>query len=134
MDQYVFPRRPEHKSRSWTLCLIVRLCLVSLTGCASGDRPPLLIGGDEVVYPAAARAEQLEGEVVVGYDVTHAGRVENAVIISSQPPMVFDHAAIETVSSWRFQPGRKDGRAVSVPGLRSTLSFKLDSKDPYPGL
>ncbi len=134
MDQYVFSRRQEHESGSWTLCLIVSLCLVFLAGCASGDRPPLLIGGQEVVYPATARAEQLEGEVVVGYDVTQTGSVENAMVITSQPPMVFDHAAIETVRSWRFQPARKDGRAVPAPDRRSTLSFKLDSKDPYPEL
>lgn len=114
----------------WVAGILVML----LTGCASGDRPPLLLGGQEVIYPAAARAQRIEGEVVVGYDVTQDGGVENVVIISAQPPTVFDQAAIETVGSWRFQPRRKAGRAMPAPGLRSTLTFKLDTKDPYPGL
>lgn len=108
--------------------------LILLTGCASGDRPPLLLGGQEVIYPAAALAQRIEGEVVVGYDVTQDGGVRNVVIISAQPPTVFDQAAIETVSSWRFQPRREAGRAVPATDLRSTLTFKLDTNDPYPGL
>jgi TonB family protein len=114
--------------------LVAGFFLMLLTACASGDRPPLLLGGEEVIYPAAARAQRIQGEVVVGYDVTQNGEVENVVIISAQPPTVFDQAAIETVSSWRFQPRRKAGRAVPATDLRSTLTFKLDTNDPYPGL
>ena len=114
--------------------LVAGLFLMLLTGCASGDRPPLLLVGQEIIYPAAARAQHIEGEVMVGYDVTQDGRVRNVVIISAQPPTVFDQAAIETVSSWRFQPRREAGRAVPAPDMRSTLRFKLDTQDPYPGL
>lgn len=113
---------------------VAGLLLMLLAGCASGDRPPLLLGGQEVIYPAAARTQRIEGEVVVGYDVTQDGEVRNVVIISAQPPTVFDQAAIETVSSWRFQPRREAGRAVPAADLRSTLTFKLDTNDPYPGL
>jgi len=115
------------------LRMVVGMYVFLLAGCASGDRPLLLIGGQEVIYPAAAREQQLEGQVVVGYDVTEAGLVENAAVISAQPPLVFDAAAIEAVMSWRFQPRREDGRAVPAPDRRSTLTFKLDTKDPYPG-
>ncbi len=134
MDQDVFLRGPFPARRSSARRLIVTLFVVLLTGCASGDRPALLIGGQEVVYPAQARAQHIEGEVVVGYDVAATGAVENAVVISAQPPVVFDVAALETVRSWRFQPRRQDGQAVPALGLRSTLTFKLDTQDPYQGL
>ena len=123
--------RVESARPAWR---VTGFLLVLLTGCASGDRPALLLGGQEVIYPVAARAQRIQGEVVVGYDVTQDGGVRNVVIISAQPPTVFDQAAIETVSSWRFQPRREAGRAVPATDLRSTLTFKLDTKDPYPEL
>ncbi len=114
--------------------MVVGMFIFLLAGCASGDRPLLLVTGQEAIYPPAARQQQIEGQVVVGYDVTETGLVQNAAVISAQPPLVFDAAALATVMSWRFQPRREDGRAVSAPGRRSTLTFKLDTKDPYPGL
>ena len=134
MDQDTCFRRHNPDAGIWTVGQTIGLVLLLLTGCASGDRPPTLIGGQEVIYPAVARAQQIEGEVVVGYDVTETGNVENVIVLSAQPPAVFDEAAIETVRSWRFQPRREGGRTVPTPGRRSKLTFKLDSKDPYQGV
>ena len=136
MPRHMPKRMPEYMSKymqrlmQWTLGFLVLL----LTACASGDRPLQLRSGDELAYPEAARQQGIEGVVVVGYDVNVSGEVENVVIIESQPPGVFDAAALKTVQSWRFQPRQQAGRAVASNGRRSRLTFQLGGKDPYPGL
>ena len=111
--------------------------IVILAGCASPSRPPQFIGGTDMVYPAAARADGIEGRVVVRYDVTVAGTVANAVVVESEPPSVFDEAALNTVRSWRFRPMVDRGEVVPAPARISELVFRLGESSyddlPAPG-
>ncbi|MCE2460203.1 MAG: energy transducer TonB [Pseudomonadales bacterium] len=105
--------------------LFLTTLVVVLAGCASLMRPPQLIGGADMVYPAAARASGVEGRVVVRYDVTVAGTVANAIVVESEPPGVFDDAALNAVRSWRFRPMVEGGEAVPAPARVSELVFRL---------
>ena len=108
-----------------------------LASCASPSRPPQFIGGADMVYPAAASADGIEGRVVVRYDITVAGTVANAVVVESEPPSVFDDAALETVRSWRFRPMVDRGEVVPAPARISELVFRLGESSyddlPAPG-
>ena len=110
---------------------------VVLIGCASPSRPPQFIGGADLVYPAAARQAGVEGRVVVRYDVTASGIVTNAVVVASEPPGVFDEAALDAVRSWRFRPMVDRGEAVPAPARVSELEFRLGESSygdlPAPG-
>ena len=76
-------------------------------------------------YPYKAARRGIEGWVRVAFDVTASGTVENAEVIESEPPGVFDVAATRAVSRWRFKPRIIDGEAV--PGKASQIvEFKLD--------
>ena len=90
-----------------------------------------------MVYPAAARANGVEGRVVVRYDVTAAGTVANAVVVESEPPGVFDDAALNAVRSWRFRPMVEGGEAAPAPARVSELVFRLGESSyddlPAPG-
>ena len=77
---------------------------LALGGCASSGRSLELVSGSAVVYPEEARAAGTEGFVVVRYDVDARGMVVNPTVVEAQPPGIFEAAAIETVSSWRFRP------------------------------
>lgn len=99
--------------------------LLALVGCASPTRPPQFIGGADLVYPADAMANGVEGRVVVRYDVTVAGTVANAVVIESEPTGVFDDAALAAVRSWRFRPMVDHGEAVTASMRVSELVFRL---------
>ena len=99
--------------------------LSTVVGCASVSRPPQFIGGLDLVYPADAKANGIEGRVVVRYDVTVAGTVVNAVVTVSEPPGVFDDAALDAVRSWHFRPGVDLGETVVAPGRISELTFRL---------
>ena len=90
-----------------------------------------------MVYPAAARADGIEGRVVVRYDITVAGTVANAVVVESEPPSVFDDAALKTVRSWHFRPMVDRGEVVPAPARISELVFRLGESSyddlPAPG-
>ena len=103
--------------------------LLVLVGCASTSRPPQFVGGKDLVYPAEAKADGVEGRVVVRYDVTAAGTVANAVVIESEPPGVFDDAALDAVRSWRFRPMVDRGEVVLAPARVSELAFRLGESD-----
>jgi len=120
-----------HSARYLTAGLLLCLLLASLTGCASADRPLQLLGGEGPRYPDQAQADGIEGEVVVGYDVTAAGQVVNAYVVQAQPPGLFDAAALQAVRSWQFKAPLVSGVPQAVMGLQSTVVFKLGQGDEY---
>lgn len=105
--------------------LLLATMAAALAGCASALRPPQFIGGADLIYPAAAKAEGVEGRVVVRYDVTATGTVANAVVVESEPAGVFDAAALDAVRSWRFRPMVDRGEVVPALARVSELVFQL---------
>jgi len=117
-------------SRPW----VGRVMLLALlAGCATAPRPLLFVSGPDPVYPDAARAEGIEGQVTVRYDVSAEGTVINPQVIQAEPGGVFDQAALDAVSRWRFRPPVIDGQNVALRGRVSTLQFRLTEGDPYAG-
>jgi TonB family protein len=113
--------------------LVAALALPALLliGCAGANRPLQFIGGTDLVYPATARQQGIEGTVTVRYDVTVDGAVENVAIESATPPGVFDAAALAAVRTWRFNPPMRGGEPVAAPGQVSTLRFQLGDTSRY---
>lgn len=107
------------------------LAVLLTAGCASQDRPLEMVSGMGAIYPPAAKAEGVEGYVVVGYDVTREGRVTNTRVVRSSPPGVFDEAALEAVSRWRFNAPTEGGEPQRVEGLESRLDFSLGEAEAY---
>jgi TonB family protein len=56
------------------------------------------------LYPARARAAGIEGHVVVSFDIVEDGSVRVLEIEASEPPGVFDEAAIGAIQRWRYCP------------------------------
>ena len=105
-----------------------------LLGCAaSQNRPMQLVSGTGPIYPPAAKADGVEGVVVVRYGVSLDGRVVNARVDSAQPEGVFEDAALTAVRSWRYNPALKDGEPVAVDNVVSTLRFELGNGERYRG-
>jgi periplasmic protein TonB len=66
----------------------------------------------------------LSGEVRVRFLVAPSGRVRDIQIIRADPPDVFDRSVISALSSWRFAPGRLQGRPVAT-WVTTTIVFRL---------
>ena len=112
--------------------LVILIVAGLLAGCAgSQNRPMQLLSGAGPIYPIAAKAEGIEGNVVVRYGVTIDGRVINARVDSAEPPGLFEEAALTAVRSWRYNPALRDGEPVGVDNVVSVVHFKLGGSSHY---
>jgi TonB family C-terminal domain len=65
-------------------------------------------------FSEEARRARHYGTVLLVVDVDTTGRAVNFRIAKSLG-LGLDEKAIEAVSRWKFQPGRRDGKPVTVP-------------------
>lgn len=79
-------------------------------------------------YPLRAAARNIEGWVQVQFTITGTGAVTDVVVVDSSPPNVFDDAAVEAVSRWRYNPKVEGAVAVDRVGVRTLLRFELEEE------
>ena len=66
-------------------------------------------------YTEAAKAEHLEGKVVLGVVVRADGTVGDVTVDESLDKVYgLDDQAVKAATQWTFKPGTKDGMAVAV--------------------
>ncbi|HEY1110082.1 MAG TPA: TonB family protein [Opitutaceae bacterium] len=95
-------------------------------GALPWERTPEPTHQTPPIYPLAMRVLGMEGEVLVDFDITPAGRVEKARALRSSHA-AFDDAAVSAVQQWRFKPGVKAGRARSTH-IQVPIIFKLNEE------
>ena len=112
---------------------LVFALLLACAGCASsGDRPPVRDRDGEFVYPAAALAARIEGDVKVRFDIDAQGRVGNVRVESAHPEGVFEAAALRYVRGWHYRPASVDGVATPLQNRTARVRFKLGETSDYP--
>ncbi len=89
------------------------------------DNPPRTRVQSPPVYPHEARQSGLMGEVLVEFTVDEDGRVMNPRVVRSSHT-IFEPATLTAVAKWRFEPGRKSGRAVRFR-MMVPVVFGLDT-------
>ena len=89
------------------------------------DLSPLLVV--QPVYPLSAAMREVEGFVVVEFSVKENGAVLNPVVVNSEPELLFDEAALNAVSRFKFNPRLVGGDPVRVDNVQLKFSFSLDS-------
>ena len=55
-------------------------------------------------YPKRAERRGITGKVTVAFDVSVDGKVQSPKVVKATPEGVFDEAAIEALSRWKFAP------------------------------
>lgn len=76
----------------------------------------------EPVYPDLFRARFVKATVDLQFTVKPNGETTDVRVVASSAPGIFDEAAIDAVSHWRYQPVIRDGHPVSVRA-RIRVSF-----------
>ncbi|MDD5559247.1 energy transducer TonB [Candidatus Methylomirabilis sp.] len=76
----------------------------------------LLKGGYQVTprYPESARRAGIEGTALLKFLVQADGGVANVTIERSSGYADLDHAAVQAIRRWRFEPARRDHRVVAA--------------------
>ncbi len=75
-------------------------------------------------YPRRAERLQIEGFVMIEFTITPDGSVIEPVVIESEPPNVFDKAALQAIIQWKFEPRMENGQAVKSQA-RQRIEFGL---------
>lgn len=85
---------------------------------------PTKISGPNPMYTEAARANRVQGTVIVESVITEQGEV-----VCTRPlkglPLGLTRAATDSVSQWRFEPARLNGKPVNVY-YNLTINFRLN--------
>lgn len=88
------------------------------------DERPRPVQQSPMEYPTRAKADGVEGRVVVSLLIDENGSVREVRVLESTPEGVFEEVAAEGVREWRFEPARYQGEAVRV-WARQTIRFDL---------
>ena len=68
----------------------------------------------EPAYPAAAVEANQNGFVVMQFDITPTGEVNNVEVIKSSPTAVFDASAIKALKQWRYSESKTGAKGSLV--------------------
>jgi protein TonB len=105
----------------------ISTALVSDLSAAGAGTPtaPVATKREIPSYPKGAQKRGIEGWVLLEYTVDENGNVVSPRVIESSPPGVFDSAALQALTAWKFTPGKIGTTPVATPGLRVKLNFAL---------
>lgn len=78
-------------------------------------------------YPSRALQRGLEGYVELAFTVDRFGNVVDPVVINAVPEGVFDRAALQAISRWKYSPAMNNGQAVETYDVRHRIVFQMDS-------
>ncbi len=90
----------------------------------SVDEPPKPVQQGPMPYPVRAKAQGIEGYVLMSVLISPTGEVERIKVLESQPSGTFDDTAIAGVKNWKFEPASYQGESVRV-WARQRVRFDL---------
>jgi periplasmic protein TonB len=76
-------------------------------------------------YPVVASAKGLEGYVILQFDVTELGIVENVRVVESSSS-IFNKAAVKAAYRSKYKPKTVDGVSQATHGLRKLFRFEMN--------
>jgi len=88
-----------------------------------GVTAPSLLFKKEPEYSEEARKAKYQGTVLLYIEVDPSGKVTNIKVVRSLG-LGLDEKAMEAVRQWKFKPGYKDGKAVTVAATIE-VNFRL---------
>jgi TonB family protein len=88
-----------------------------------GVSAPVLLFKKEPEYSEEARKAKYQGTVVLYVEVTPDGKANNMKVLRSLG-LGLDEKAMEAVRAWKFRPGQKDGKPVTVAATIE-VNFRL---------
>lgn len=94
-------------------------------GVGGSDRDIVPLVRVDPEYPPRAKQRGIEGWVEVEFTITKVGTVRDERVLNSNPPRVFDRAALQAIRRWRYNPQIENGIAVAHPGQLVRLKFEI---------
>lgn len=89
------------------------------------EEPPTILADFRAEYPARAKAEGIEGTVILKLTISETGAVRDAVVVRGIDAEL-DAAARDAAKRFRFKPGRVGGEAVVVTNYVYRYTWIID--------
>ena len=123
----------QNRANAWALlaCLLYLFATPSYSASVkgtvpSGDRVEVaIVKTPKLKYPRRAQRLDVEGFVMVGFDLSKDGEVLDLRVIESQPRLMFDKSALKFVGGFQFSMPEEDGNAVPVTDIKFKVRFAL---------
>lgn len=90
------------------------------------DQQPVARSRTPATYPVAMRRAKITGEVIVDFIVDDKGNTQSVYALSSTQSD-FEAAAVAAVEKWKFNPGKREGKAVHT-SMRVPILFTLNDR------
>jgi len=94
-------------------------------GMAAFDSDVMAVVRVPPTYPRNAKQARIQGSVTMEVLIRPDGTVSNVKVMGSNPPRIFDQAAIMAMQRWKFRPKIVDGNAVTQRA-KQTIEFTLE--------
>lgn len=95
------------------------------TGGYTADGEYLPIVKVKPVYPRRAQTRGIEGYVLLEFTVTKTGAVVDPKVVESEPPGIFDRAAMNAAVKFKYKPKVVNGEPIDVAGVLNRVTFEL---------
>lgn len=96
---------------------------VVMTDDSVDDAPRPTVQG-AMAYPPRAKAQGIEGYVLLSVLISPTGDVERVKVLEANPSGIFEEVAVSGVKSWKFEPASYNGESVRV-WARQRVRFDL---------
>ena len=90
---------------------------------ARGVVAPRRISGSAPIYPVNSLMRGGTGEALIEFTVTETGETADFVVLRATSDSFAAHS-IAALKTWRFEPARKEGRAISIRA-RQPFAYKI---------
>ena len=123
----------QNRGKVWALIGLL-LCLLATPTFAASVRGTLpsgdvvdieIVKTPKLKYPRRAQRLDVEGFVLLGFDLSKDGEVLDLRVIESQPRLMFDKSAMKFVSGFEFVMPDEDGNAVPATNISFRVRFRL---------
>jgi protein TonB len=98
--------------------------LLQGNGLAGFDTDVIPVVRVQPAYPRRAKQAGIEGYVTMEVLIRADGTVTRAKVMESDPPRLFDEAALRAIERWKFRPKIVDGTPVEQRA-KQTIEFTL---------
>ena len=98
--------------------------LLQGNGLAGFDTDVIPVVRVQPAYPRRAKQAGIEGYVTMEVLIRADGTVTRAKVLESDPPRLFDEAALRAIERWKFRPKIVDGTPVEQRA-KQTIEFTL---------
>tara|TARA_R110000868_G_scaffold127907_2_gene335790 strand:- start:36 stop:1265 length:1230 start_codon:yes stop_codon:yes gene_type:complete len=126
---------PPSKTRSLLLTVVLSASLLSTITLANQQQKPAStsqvneaspIVRIEPKYPVQAAQANIEGSVLLQFDITEDGSTANIKVLKAEPVQTFDKEAVRALTQWRYKPQVIGGKAQVQTNLLVQLDFRMD--------